>query len=82
MTDVNSRSVQRRRAAQKGLPMSDISLEEGKEMKLTLEDEIQLLLMDFEVALWKRCPKCGVYKKQNWNPNEWGKKFLELIKRR
>jgi phage FluMu protein Com len=48
--------------------------------KMTPEERIQCLLMDFEGALWKKCPKCGVYKKQNWSPNEWSVKFAEALK--
>jgi rRNA maturation protein Nop10 len=47
--------------------------------KMTPDDKIQILLMDFESELWKKCPKCGVYKKQNWNPNEWSDKFVEFL---
>ncbi len=50
-----------------------------EEVKLTIEEQAQLFLMDFENALFKRCSECGQLKKQNWMPNEWGVKLVEFI---
>ena len=45
----------------------------------TKTDKLQLFLLDFEEALFKRCPKCRGLIKQNWSPNMWTAKLERLI---
>lgn len=51
-----------------------------EETALTVEDKAQLFLMDFEVALFGKCPKCGHLVKKFWSANEWGAKLVDFIK--
>jgi hypothetical protein len=50
-----------------------------KEIKLSLNEKLQIFLMGFEEALFKRCLVCGQPIKKGWSPQEWADKLEVLI---
>jgi hypothetical protein len=49
------------------------------EIKLSRNEKLQLFLMDFEAALFTRCPKCGQLVRKDWSPQKWADKLEQLI---
>jgi len=46
-------------------------------MKLTLEDKIQLILLDLEETLLPERLACGFYRRGDWKPNDWSRKIMK-----